>query len=308
MSLIEEALELSALDFQVFNLMPNGIPWRNCDDCQREDSPCRDAAGKEECDCLLCHGFYSATKGYTRLTEMWQLHPEGLIGTRTGQHSGFVVLDFDRHGGADGLAVLKQLRADGLLPTTVSAWTGGGGAHLYYRLPPGLRLRNISPWEAVDLKAEGAYVVTPPSAKTGAPGYRWAPQRAPWEQTMSDLPQGLLELLKPMSEELQIDLSSFDFDLMRTRPWDRDGKTYDEALRDLQQARPGHRNTLIFRAGCVAGEAFARRIVAERSEFDRILDQLTDAGMDTGLKHSEARSAARKGLIRGLNDHLGDSE
>jgi hypothetical protein len=70
--------------------------------------------------------------------------------------------DTDGPDGATGLAALAQARGVALGATFTVA-TPRGGTHLYYRTPPGVRLRNTAGTLAphLDTRAEGGYVVAP---------------------------------------------------------------------------------------------------------------------------------------------------
>jgi len=58
---------------------------------------------------------------------------------------------------------------------TAAVTTGGGGWHLYYRHPGGQLLAALPGRAGVDIKADGGYVVAPPSAHPGTGrAYRWA--------------------------------------------------------------------------------------------------------------------------------------
>jgi bifunctional DNA primase/polymerase-like protein len=94
---------------------------------------------------------------------MFARWPGGDVGFKTGRGSDVGVLDFDPcHG---GFASLRKLEAGyGKLPTTREHVTGGDGAHLLYTLPKGLEaLRSMILAPGVELKADGAGVVLPPS-------------------------------------------------------------------------------------------------------------------------------------------------
>lgn len=89
------------------------------------------------------------------------------VGIRTGKISGIVVLDIDAK--SDGLASLDKLQERyGALPDTYTVATGGGGVHFYFAAPnvelrSGARLLDSDGMPGVDLRAEGGYVVAPPS-------------------------------------------------------------------------------------------------------------------------------------------------
>jgi hypothetical protein len=92
----------------------------------------------------------------------WRQWPAANVGILTGAESGLVVLDVDpRNGGFESLAAFLPL------PETVTAVTGGGGRH-YYFAHPGGRVQGRDLAEGLELKADGQYVVAPPS-RTGEP-------------------------------------------------------------------------------------------------------------------------------------------
>ena len=93
--------------------------------------------------------------------------PRGLLAIRTGTAAGLAVVDIDpRNGGQIDPA---------LMTPTATVATGGGGWHLYYRYPGGPLLPALPGRAGVDVKADGGYVVAPPSIHPGTGRrYRWA--------------------------------------------------------------------------------------------------------------------------------------
>jgi hypothetical protein len=146
----------------VFLLGRSKRPVANCTDCR--------TAGPEHnpqaCGCLTCHGFYAATTDPDRITAMVAAVPGGLLAVRTGAVSGLLVVDIDpRNGG-------RLDRA--LMPPTAAVATGGGGWHLYYRHPGTPVASTLPDHPGVDIKADGGYVVAPPSTHPGTGRrYRW---------------------------------------------------------------------------------------------------------------------------------------
>ncbi len=128
---------------------------------------------------------------YGDVAAWWRLDDTG-IGIITGALSGIVVVDVDdRSGGQDSLAAYEA--EHGPLPATVTARTGGGGLHLYFRHPGG-RVPNaagISP--GIDIRGDGGYVVAPPSMHASGRRYEWLPGCCPDQMELADLPPGLLE-------------------------------------------------------------------------------------------------------------------
>lgn len=89
------------------------------------------------------------------------------IGIVTGAPSRLAVVDIDPRNGGD-----LNLGADFGIVAAVE--TGGGGAHLYCKMPEGADWRcGKTSKPGVDLKANGGYVVAPPSPHPSGGVYRW---------------------------------------------------------------------------------------------------------------------------------------
>jgi hypothetical protein len=118
---------------------------------------------------LTTHGFQDATTNGMQLTRWWRQWPYASVGIATGQKSrGLVVLDVDPRNG--GWSTLGDL---GEIPETLEVRTGGGGAHYYFRHPTWVKCRNNRA-EGVDVKADGGYVIAPPSMHASGTAYSWA--------------------------------------------------------------------------------------------------------------------------------------
>jgi hypothetical protein len=110
-----------------------------------------------------------ATTDPDRIRRCWEADRWN-IGLATGP-AGLVVVDLDmpKEGdiGPDGATALAALAAErgGPLPDTYTVATPSGGRHLYYRCPPGVRLRNTQARVCanVDTRSGGGYVVAPGS-------------------------------------------------------------------------------------------------------------------------------------------------
>jgi hypothetical protein len=101
----------------------------------------------------------------------WARWPEANIGILTGVVSGIAVLDIDPRNG--GLETLAELDAHGgMMPDdNPVAETGSGGLHHYLGLPA--PLQKAAPFEGIELQADGALVVAPPSLHHSGRRYRW---------------------------------------------------------------------------------------------------------------------------------------
>ncbi|WP_192772338.1 bifunctional DNA primase/polymerase [Plantactinospora soyae] len=188
LDLLAPALRYAERGWPVFMLARSKRPVANC-------LPCRDADDNHDpaaCDCLTCHGFYAATTDPEQVAAIVTAVPGGQLALRTGTASGVVVVDVDpRHGGDD---TMTTLIGAGLLPPTAHVVTGSGGRHLYYRHPGRPVVSRPMPGRpGIDIKADGGYVVLPPSVHpaTGRP-YRWMPGRP-----MEEMPPALVAACEP---------------------------------------------------------------------------------------------------------------
>jgi hypothetical protein len=121
---------------------------------------------------LTAHGLKDCTMTQQGVKEHWAKFPEAGIGIVT---DGLVVLDFDAgHGGLDSLE--KMQAKYGELPTTRTHMTGGGGFHYIYK-QNGTPVRNtvtLGGYAGVDIRANGGYIVAPPSKHPSGNVYKVA--------------------------------------------------------------------------------------------------------------------------------------
>ena len=101
----------------------------------------------------------------------WQQYPNANIGIVTGKVSGIVVIDLDpdKDDNESGARIYEQA------PTDFIAKTGRGGYHLYYHYPEdvGHIPNRVGLLPGVDVRADGGYVVAPPSAHSSGRLYEW---------------------------------------------------------------------------------------------------------------------------------------
>jgi len=142
-------------------------------------------------------GWQSAPRETMQTAMIWAKN--GNVGLRCGDASGGVVaIDIDVRHKDYTVEAVKALA----LPNTITARTGGGGWHRYYRLPEGVVVKNSTSalCHAVDVKVGGGQVVFPGSIHpdTGAM-YTWHEGCAPWECDLAVLPPHLVERLQQPS-------------------------------------------------------------------------------------------------------------
>lgn len=147
------ALQYAQAGLRVFPLSP-------CD-----KTPLRGTSGCKE-----------ATDDISQVTKWWSDNPFCNIGCATG--NGIAVIDIDV--GVDNNGVkkygedsIKQWQQEnGQLPDTITAISGKGGRHLYYRTGDKCSSKaGVIP--NVDIRADGGYIVLPPSMHPNGNRYRW---------------------------------------------------------------------------------------------------------------------------------------
>lgn len=134
--------------------------------------------------------YQSKAADHSVIKRWWLAFPQANVGIVTGKISGLAVIDVEKDG-------VRQA-----FPKTVTSATGGGGRHYFYRYPSGKHLRNgtrIPGFTAVDLRAEGGYVVAPPSVHESGEPYRWI--ISPDDTDLAEFPLDVLQDRNPSSPD-----------------------------------------------------------------------------------------------------------
>jgi hypothetical protein len=135
--------------------------------------PSCESPGKHPIASLVPNGHKNATKDSDTIQQWWTNKPNANIGIATGKNCGSVgilVVDVD---GEQGEAVLTNLEKEfGSLPKTKTAKTGKG-RHLYFRYQREVERVRSSTNDGLDIKADGGYVVGPPSLHVSGRRYEW---------------------------------------------------------------------------------------------------------------------------------------
>lgn len=124
-------------------------------------------------------GFYDATTDERMIRQWWTAHPDANIAIATGSYANpkrkLVVIDVDANKAKNkvGDETLHKWEADhGEMPDTCMAVSGSGGVHYYYIAPDKYKsIDNVI--NNIDLKAEGGYIVAPPSIHPCGKPYEW---------------------------------------------------------------------------------------------------------------------------------------
>ncbi len=162
-SMKEYALEYANLGHLV---IPLHYPTRKGCSCKKISCS---SVGKHP---MTKNGLHDASKDTQQIDEWWHQFPMANIGLLTGSHTNFVVLDVDKK--SQGLVSLENLmREFAKLPQSKRVKSGGDGLHIYFRCPE-IPLSNRAGFLAgLDLRADGGYIVAPPSVHATGHKYTW---------------------------------------------------------------------------------------------------------------------------------------
>lgn len=157
---------------------------------------------------LVRRGMLDATTDPEVIRGWWQEAPEAGVGISLAA-SGLMAIDVDpRNGGADTFQDIQA--AHGSLISNVMAFTGGGGEHHVFGLPPGggFTLPGLL-GPGVDVKVNG-YIVVEPSIHPSGKRYEWEASSSPLDGVApSPLPDWLrslrVELRQPESHGAPVD-------------------------------------------------------------------------------------------------------
>ena len=180
--LIDHALWYASLGHPVF---PCHAPTP--DGCSCRDPTCTNV-GKHP---RTLHGHNDATTDPEQIRRWWGAWPQANIGLRTGVS--LTALDIDpRHAGDATLHMLEHQYEP--LPDTPLSHTGSGGQHRCFATVEGLRSVN-GILEGIDLKAEGGFIIVPPSLHVSGKAYVWDSVYDLEDFPLAPMPAWLLTLL-----------------------------------------------------------------------------------------------------------------
>jgi predicted P-loop ATPase len=146
---------------------------------------------------LVAHGFKDASTDPKVIEEWNKQYPAANWAVRTGSKesggAGLVVIDIDQK--SHGLQTWEQLREIHSEPLeTVSAKSGGGGLHLYFHNPDnGTKIKSgqNTLGDGIDVRADGGYIILPPSITTGR--YTW--ELSPKDYPFAEIPEWILSTI-----------------------------------------------------------------------------------------------------------------
>jgi hypothetical protein len=167
--------------------------------------PCGNAA-KHPYAKLAPHGLLSATTD-SGIIKHWFGYtvPEANLGVRTDK---LIVVDIDpRHDGDETFNAL--IKEHGELPPTWRVRTGGGGDHILFACPDGLKIASFAAkllkdraplGPGIDIRARDGYIVAPPSRHITGKPYAWSVDHHPQDVPLAPPPSWLVEKLSARSD------------------------------------------------------------------------------------------------------------
>lgn len=148
------------------------------------------------------HGLKDASTDPKKVREMFLKRPFSNIGMACGAQSGGIIvvdIDIDDEKGKDGNDSLKEWEHEhGALPDTAMTLTGRGGNHYLYRSTGATRSR-IACKEGIDIRADGGYIVLPPSIHPNGTQYMWEYELS--DYGIVDANQSVIDLMNEGVEE-----------------------------------------------------------------------------------------------------------
>ena len=123
---------------------------------------------------LTEHGFHDATTDPEKIEQWWSRHPDANIGMPT---QGMIVIDADVVDGQPNPWLDGEPEKQFDLAVAPMSVTPRDGQHHVFRQPPGKAWRCSESKLAhkVDTRADGGYIVVPPSIREDGKTYRWQP-------------------------------------------------------------------------------------------------------------------------------------
>ena len=233
-------------------------------------------------------GLKDATTDAGQIEAWWRQWPDANVGVLTGRPSGLVVIDIDpRHGGVDSMRSL--LDEHGPLPPGPRVRTGSGGWHLFFRSPAAQVRNSVNRvGEGIDVRADGGYVIAPPSLHPAGGHYEWTHGgRAP------DLPDWLERLVSPPTVETPVQRDPIQVSVAIDR-WA--AAALRGEVERVRHAAEGSRNHTLNRSAFALGQIAGAGVI-DASEVEL---HLKDAAVSIGLGEREATLTIQSGLAAGL--------
>ena len=275
------ALTYARRGWHVFPL--HGIVRRRCT-CGRLDCS---SPGKHP---ITRHGVKDATSDPHVINEWWRRWRCANIALATGKRSGLIVIDIDLPLALGSLDALV-----GRVLRTLVSLSGGGGIHLLLGAPEGYLLRNhasrlpgiAADLPGIDLRAEGGYIVAPPSIHRSGRRYEWLDANAaiaPAPEWVKQPERSYVELGGVASVNFDGDGTPYGLAVMR------------DELDRLRAAQIGTRNHQLNRSTFVLAQLVAGGELLEAAVRAAVIGAALGIGLDEPESRQTIDSAFRAGF------------
>jgi hypothetical protein len=252
------------------------------------------------------NGFKAATTDPDVIRHWWQDTPDANIGVATGRVV-VIDLDVDRSPPSNQVWTRRCQEHDADALGTPWSVTGSHGYHIWYAPPAGGALRNsagkVGP--GIDVRANGGYVVAPPSTHPNGNPYYWvsAPRSRDgridkalqgwYEETLAPLPGWVGAILAPKPPAMRPDVPA------RRRTYDEGDlamRVLEEECQRVAATPEGTRHDTTFKASAAIGNLVA----GGELRVEVAGDWLVDAAVACGLPRDEADTTVLDGLKTGM--------
>jgi len=150
--------------------------------------------GKDKKPLIKWEAYQKQKASQDEIRNWWKKWPDANIGIVTGTISNLAVIDIDTE---EGKEAIQEYIPDSLLIPVCS--TPKGGQHLYFTCPDDKLSNNARLVPGCDLRANGGYVVAPPSDNGNGKSYAFLKGLSPFEIDRPALPEAYLSFLKNAS-------------------------------------------------------------------------------------------------------------
>ena len=129
-------------------------------------------AGKKDPSYVKWTTYQTTKASKEEIIEWWTKWPKANIAIVTGKLSNLFVADLDKYKKEYSEELALQFFPDSLL--TATSLSPQKGEHLYFSFPENFKVGGRSDQKlAIDFRAEGNYIVAPPSVNGNGIAYRW---------------------------------------------------------------------------------------------------------------------------------------
>lgn len=208
----------------------------------------------------LCpNGFKSATTDRGILHEWNKKFPNCNIGIPTGTINNIFVVDVDGEIGTQSLIALENKYGKLDAPTVIT----GKGKHLYFKMPENVELKCSTSKIAdhIDIRANGGYVVAPPSVHENRHLYTW--KNFALNQDFPEAPNWLISLISNTEKQ---------------------HSPVSDVLKEISNAPQGQRNNTLYKRSI----SLIGRAMRENLNIADIKENIINAAMQSGLSTEEA--------------------